>query len=146
MYFFIFILFRIHIPLSKKWRPWSDAAFCGVWSGSALFAYVPQMGLMHEVKFTFVKLNFMKILRYEWCKNKMHNKISRFIVFCQGSHRATQCQIVNFIWTAPIDAINSARAGSLWRKSSHLRSTIIFPSFQTGRSGQTVYTQIRLLL
>ena len=26
----------------KQWRSWSDAAFCGVWSGSALFAYVPQ--------------------------------------------------------------------------------------------------------
>ena len=24
------------------WGPWSDAVFCGVWSGSALFAYVPQ--------------------------------------------------------------------------------------------------------
>ena len=22
----------------KQWRPWSDAAFCGVWSGSTLFA------------------------------------------------------------------------------------------------------------
>ena len=28
----------------KQWRPWSDATFCGVWSGSALFAYVPKMG------------------------------------------------------------------------------------------------------
>ena len=29
----MFILFRIDIPVSKQWRPWSDAAFCGVWSG-----------------------------------------------------------------------------------------------------------------
>ena len=36
--FFVFILFRIDVPVSKQWRPWSDAAFCGVWSGSALFA------------------------------------------------------------------------------------------------------------
>ena len=25
----------------KQWRPWSGAAFCGVWSGSALFAKYP---------------------------------------------------------------------------------------------------------
>ena len=36
-------LFQIEIPVSKQWRPWSDAALCGVWSGSALFAYVPKM-------------------------------------------------------------------------------------------------------
>ena len=29
----------------KQWRPWSDSAFCGIWSGSALFACVPKMGL-----------------------------------------------------------------------------------------------------
>ena len=34
-------LFLIEIPLSKQCRAWSDAAECGVWSVSALFAYVP---------------------------------------------------------------------------------------------------------
>ena len=29
----------------KQWRPWSDTAFCGVWSGSALFANYPFTGL-----------------------------------------------------------------------------------------------------
>ena len=29
---------------SKQWRTWSDAAFCGVWSGIALFAEVHQKG------------------------------------------------------------------------------------------------------
>ena len=29
----------------KQWRPWSDAAFCSVWSGSALFAIYPFTGL-----------------------------------------------------------------------------------------------------
>ena len=46
VYFFIFIIFLIQIPVSKQCRPWSDAVFCGVWSaafcciwtGSALFA------------------------------------------------------------------------------------------------------------
>ena len=28
----------------QKWRPWSDAAFCGVWSGFALFASYPFYG------------------------------------------------------------------------------------------------------
>ena len=28
--------------VSKQWRPWSDAAFCCVWSGFVLFAYAPQ--------------------------------------------------------------------------------------------------------
>ena len=28
----------------RKWRTWTDAAFCSAWSGSALFAYVPQKG------------------------------------------------------------------------------------------------------
>ena len=27
--------------VSKQWSTWSDTALCGVWSGSALFAYVP---------------------------------------------------------------------------------------------------------
>ena len=42
--FFSFILFQIEIPMSKQCRPGSDAAFCGDWSGSALFTYVPEMG------------------------------------------------------------------------------------------------------
>ena len=42
--FFIFIIFLIQIPESKQCRPWSDAAFYGIWFGSALFAYVPKMG------------------------------------------------------------------------------------------------------
>ena len=29
------------VDICKQWRPWSDAAFCGVWSGSALFASYP---------------------------------------------------------------------------------------------------------
>ena len=41
----IFILFQIEIPVCKQCRPWSDTTFCSIWSGSALFAYVPKMGL-----------------------------------------------------------------------------------------------------
>ena len=44
MYCFHFHLFFIEIPVSKQWRPWSDAAFCSIWSVSALFAYVPKVG------------------------------------------------------------------------------------------------------
>ena len=42
--FFIFILNLIEHTVSKQWRPWSDAAFCGVCSRSALFAHVLQKG------------------------------------------------------------------------------------------------------
>ena len=45
-YFFlyIFIQFSIEHSVNKQWRTWSDAALCGVWSGTALFAYVPHKG------------------------------------------------------------------------------------------------------
>ena len=39
---FHFLAFFTEIPASKQCRPWSDAAFCGVWTGSALFAHVAQ--------------------------------------------------------------------------------------------------------
>ena len=32
------MIFLEEIPVSKQCRPWSDAAFCGIWSGSTLFA------------------------------------------------------------------------------------------------------------
>ena len=38
--FFSFIQIRIEHSVSKQWRPWSDAALCSVWSGSALFAWL----------------------------------------------------------------------------------------------------------
>ena len=40
--FFSFILFLTEIHVSKQWRIWSDAAFCG----SALFAYFPKNGTL----------------------------------------------------------------------------------------------------
>ena len=43
VYCFIFILFRIDMPISQQWRLWSSL-FCSVWSGSALFAYIPKIG------------------------------------------------------------------------------------------------------
>ena len=42
VFFFNFIQILIEHSVSKQWKPGSDAASCGVWSGSALFAYVPQ--------------------------------------------------------------------------------------------------------
>ena len=39
---FIFIQILIEHSVSKQCRSWSDATFCGVWSGSARFAYVPK--------------------------------------------------------------------------------------------------------
>ena len=55
MVFFIFIQnYREH-SVSKQWRPCSGAAFCGIWIGFELFAYVPQKrtlglyGLTHNM-------------------------------------------------------------------------------------------------
>ena len=35
-------------PVSKQCRPWSDITSCGVWSGSALFAYDPFNGFQSK--------------------------------------------------------------------------------------------------
>ena len=44
VFFFIFAYFFTEIHVSKQCKPWSDAAFCDIWSGSTLFALVPFMG------------------------------------------------------------------------------------------------------
>ena len=43
--FFSFIQILKDNSASNQWRTWSDAEFCSVWSGLALFADVPQKGL-----------------------------------------------------------------------------------------------------
>ena len=42
--FIITMIYRNSCTKCKLCRPWSDVAFCGVWSGSTLFANVPFMG------------------------------------------------------------------------------------------------------
>ena len=39
----------------KQWRPWSDAAFCGVWSGSALFANYTFTGLQTTMGYRILR-------------------------------------------------------------------------------------------
>ena len=39
---FHFYSFLKETSVSKQWWTWTDAGFCGVWSGFALFADVPQ--------------------------------------------------------------------------------------------------------
>ena len=41
----VFVRFLMEYLVSKQCRHWSDATSCGVWSGSALFAYGPFTGL-----------------------------------------------------------------------------------------------------
>ena len=41
-YFYNCIQILIEYYASKQWRSWPDAAFCGVWSGSVLFACSPK--------------------------------------------------------------------------------------------------------
>ena len=38
--YFLLTVFWIGIPVHKQCRTWPDAAFCGIWTGSALCAYV----------------------------------------------------------------------------------------------------------
>ena len=33
----------------RQWRPWADAAFCSIWSGSALIASYPCRGLQYSM-------------------------------------------------------------------------------------------------
>ena len=67
--FFIFIkiliIIIIELSVNKQWRPWSFVAFCGVWSGSALFVYVPQKDVM-----------------FKWDKKKQstHSAIKMFMI------------------------------------------------------------------
>ena len=59
------MLFDLDIPGKKwinfmqQWRPWSDAAFCGVWSGSALFAKYHFVGLQTKGSALFAKYHFV---------------------------------------------------------------------------------------
>ena len=41
---YIFIQISIEYSVSKQWKPWSVAALCSDYSGSALFTYVSQKG------------------------------------------------------------------------------------------------------
>ena len=44
--------------ICKHWRPWSDAAFCGIRSGSALFANYP-FRVLQTVRIQWVNLHIM---------------------------------------------------------------------------------------
>ena len=41
VFFFFFLQILKEHSISKQCRSWSVTAYCGVWSGSALFAFVP---------------------------------------------------------------------------------------------------------
>ena len=66
--FFIFILILIITFCKKKlWRLWSDAAFCGVWSGYALFAYVLQNDDMLKLWVN----QFLCMLTHSWLPSNL---------------------------------------------------------------------------
>ena len=68
----------IEIPLSKQWRPGSDAASCGVWSRSALFAYVPQKGRHAYMGSTVLRINKSVLLKQYMMKETTgHLKINK---------------------------------------------------------------------
>ena len=68
--------------ICKQWRPWPDAAFCGIWSGSALFASYPFRGLqssmgltdqnqlypsIHKIFKVFIFMNLMTVKQKQKC-------------------------------------------------------------------------------
>ena len=64
LFFSIFIQILIEHSESKQGRLWSDAAFCGVRTGSALFAHVLGLyGLTVMIKNT---------LLYKFCKSDVY--------------------------------------------------------------------------
>ena len=79
--FFIFILFRIDIPVSKQWSPWSDAALCGVWSRSALFAYVPEMGRLIHSCCVFFYVSFPNVLILIDRSDQMTDRQNKYMSF-----------------------------------------------------------------
>ena len=67
--FFIFIQIVIEYSASKQWRPWIHA-FCGIWSGSALFAYVPQIIdaklIRASIWFDNITVNLCMLVNFSW--------------------------------------------------------------------------------
>ena len=72
---FHFIQILIEFSVSKQWRPGSDAAFCGVWSGFALFAYVPglyglkDLSVVLNTMVGMVYFHYIKSLRISVLRN-----------------------------------------------------------------------------
>ena len=53
--------------ICKQWRPWSDAAFCGIWAGSTLFTNYSFYGFpdYNGLSFSFIG----KTKLYKICNN-----------------------------------------------------------------------------
>ena len=80
--YFICIIFFIEISI-EQCRPWSDAAFCGVWSGSALFAYVPNIGCQAYVGYC----NDPKFSdKYAWANSADPDQQSDQVLHCLPFH------------------------------------------------------------
>ena len=78
------------LTVCKQWRPWSDAAFCGVWSGSALFANYPFTGLptiqwvkrkQSGVNYIFGQVNVKEVNKL-WCPFTADTYPKYLISFC----------------------------------------------------------------
>ena len=52
------------LTICKQWRPWSDATFCGVWSGPALFASYP----FRDSRLQWVKNTYDPLMLPTTCK------------------------------------------------------------------------------
>ena len=96
-------LWALHIPrkngktICKQWRPWSDAAFRGVWSGSALFPDCNELRILNTHcrfsasylnghKFSLRKHTYSNILKISTKTENFQTKNSYFSYFC-SKHR-----------------------------------------------------------
>ena len=59
--FFNFIQILIGYSVSKQWRPWSDAAFCGVWSSDLGMHCLP-MSHKKDARLIWVNIILYKLL------------------------------------------------------------------------------------
>ena len=84
--------------ICKQWRPWSDAAFCGIWSGSVLFANNPFRGLQ-----TTMGLE-VKMPQIFWVSMKgFINLIPVFYIICHGCWTCSiHCYILIVLEVTPI--------------------------------------------
>ena len=71
--FIITVFYRNFRIKCKQCRPWSDAGFCGIWSGSKLFANVPFMGGLKTIWDLDLLLHNLKLSQFNVSANLFDN-------------------------------------------------------------------------
>ena len=80
-YFVAFTLILMESPFSKQCCPWSDATICGIWSGSALFAFGPFTGFqVRSFFFHHPRVLFTNIFT-NICLNQLSEYMSESVIW-----------------------------------------------------------------